>query len=295
MKMRTPLARAIRLAIGGAVGFTTALTAPLAMAQDDQEIVVIGSRIAHGSDLESSSPVVTIDREAIENSGYNNLEELLVKLPATGNGSFTTRVNNQDSTANGAAGISLRGLGADATLVLVNGRRVAISSFAQNVTTNFVDINAIPVSAIERIEVLKDGASAVYGSDAVAGVVNIVLRKDFEGFEISGSYGSTTSSGLDEQALSAVWGTGSDTGNVTLIFDYFKNSTLGNAEVDATKTANLSSRGGPDRRSSRSTPGLFLIDAGLGSEAVVMDPACPPIASTWPTGFADTTTLRSTC
>jgi outer membrane receptor for ferrienterochelin and colicin len=215
---------------------------------------------------------VTVDREAIENSGYNNLQELLVKLPATGNGSFTTRVNNQDSTANGAAGVSLRGLGADATLVLVNGRRVAISSFAQDITTNFVDINSIPVSAIERIEILKDGASAVYGSDAVAGVVNIVLRNDFDGFEISGSYGATTTSGLDEQSLSAIWGTSSDAGNVTLMFDYFKNSTLGNAEIDSTNTANLTSRGGPDRRSSRSTPGLFLID---GAEDAVMDPACP--------------------
>ena len=275
MKTRTPLARAIRLAIGGAFGMTTVLAAPLAIAQDDQEIVVVGSRIGHGSDFESSSPVVTVNREAIENSGYNNLQELLEKLPASGNGTFTTRVNNQDSTANGAAAVSLRGLGADATLVLVNGRRVAISSFAADVTTNFVDINAIPVAAIERIEVLKDGASAVYGSDAVAGVVNIVLRKDFEGFEVSGSYGSTTRSGLDEQSASAIWGTGSDEGNVTLIFDYYKNSTLGNAEVSSLDTADLRSRGGPDLRSSRSSPGLFLIDAGLATETEIVDPSCP--------------------
>ena len=109
------------------------------------------------------------------------------KMPSNGNGAFSTRGNNQDSTANGAASISLRGLGADATLVLVNGRRVAISSFAESITTNFVDINSIPVSAIERVEVLKDGASAVYGSDAVAGVINIILRKDFEGLELSGA------------------------------------------------------------------------------------------------------------
>ncbi len=128
---------------------------------------------------------------------------MLEKIPVNGNGAFSTRGNNQDSTANGAASISLRGLGADATLVLVNGRRVAISSFAESITTNFVDINTIPVAAIERVEVLKDGASAVYGSDAVAGVVNIVLRKDFDGFEVSAGYGDVTSGSASEMNASA--------------------------------------------------------------------------------------------
>ncbi len=89
-------------------------------------------------------------------------------------------------------------MGADATLVLVNGRRVAISSFAENITTNFVDINNLPVSAIERVEVLKDGARAIYGSDTVAGVVNIVLRDDFEGTQFSAGYGDTLDSSAAE-------------------------------------------------------------------------------------------------
>lgn len=151
MTKRTPLARAIRLAIGGAAGLSAALAAPAVLAQGDEEIVVIGSRIARSADFEGPSPVLTVDREAIENSGYQNLQQLLEKIPVNGNGAFSTRGNNQDSTANGAASISLRGLGADATLVLVNGRRVAISSFAESVTTNFVDINTIPVAAIERV------------------------------------------------------------------------------------------------------------------------------------------------
>ncbi len=230
MKNRTPLARAVRLAIGGAVGLTTVLAAPLALAQDDQEIVVIGSRIAHSGDFEGPSPVLTVDREAIEKSGYTNLQQLLEKIPVNGNGAFSTRGNNQDSTANGAASISLRGLGADATLVLVNGRRVAISSFAESVTTNFVDINTIPVAAIERVEVLKDGASAVYGSDAVAGVVNIVLRKDYDGFEVSAGYGDVTSGSASEMNASAIWGTSGEDSNITMIFDYFKNDTLSNTE-----------------------------------------------------------------
>lgn len=269
MTIRTPLARAIRLAIGGAAGLSAVLAAPFAAAQNEQEeVVVVGSRIGVGSNFESSSPIVTVDREAIANSGYTNLQQLLVKLPSSGNGTFSTRGNNQDSTGNGGAAISLRGLGADATLVLVNGRRVAISSFAESITTNFVDINTIPVSAIERIEVLKDGASAVYGSDAVAGVINVVLRSDFDGVELASSYGEAD--GTDETTASAIWGTSSDAGNMTIIFDYFKNSRLGNAERGTLGSANQTAQGGEDFRSSRGFPGTFVVDG-----VATVDPGCP--------------------
>ena len=107
MTKRTPLARAIRLAIGGAAGLSAALAAPAALAQDD-EIVVIGSRIARSADFEGPSPVLTVDREAIENAGYQNLQQLLEKIPVNGNGAFSTRGNNQDSTANGAASAPTR-------------------------------------------------------------------------------------------------------------------------------------------------------------------------------------------
>ncbi|MBT8088901.1 MAG: TonB-dependent receptor [Gammaproteobacteria bacterium] len=249
----------------------TAMPAQLAFAQEVEEVVVTGSRIGRASDFESPSPITTVDREYIEDSGYVNLQQLLEKIPAAGNGTFSTRGNNQDSTANGASAVSLRGLGADATLVLVNGRRVAISSFAESITTNFVDINSIPVAAIERVEVLKDGASAVYGSDAVAGVVNIVLRKNFEGFEFTAGYGDTSESDNDETMLTAIWGTGSADGNVTMIFDYFKNGTLFNADRPKLATANQSSRGGEDFRSSRGFPGTFIVDG-----VTTVDPTCPP-------------------
>ena len=188
------LARAVRFALGTAIGVSATLSAAPVFAQEAgakpvEEIYVTGSRIGRSSDFESPSPVASFNRDDLSKSGYSNLQQLMEKQPFTGNGTFSTRGNNQDSTANGAASISLRGLGADATLVLVNGRRVAISAFAESITTNFVDINSIPVAAIERIEVLKDGASAVYGSDAVAGVVNIILRDDFDGFELSADGG----------------------------------------------------------------------------------------------------------
>jgi iron complex outermembrane recepter protein len=235
-----------------------------------ETVVVTGSRIARSSDFTNSQPVDVIDRTAIEASGYANLQQLMEKLPSNGSGAFSTRGNNQDSTANGAASISLRGMGPDATLVLVNGRRVAISPFAESITNNFVDINSIPVAAIERIEILKDGASALYGSDAVAGVVNIILRKDYEGLELSGSYGNTTEKGYDEQNYSAVWGFGGEGNNVTFIFDYFKNSSLGNIERGTLGSANQEARGGQDFRSSRGYPGRFTVD-GVNTR----DPSCP--------------------
>ncbi|MBX3703465.1 MAG: TonB-dependent receptor [Steroidobacteraceae bacterium] len=276
MNKQTPLARAVRLAIGGVAGLSAALAAPAVTAAED-DIVVIGSRIARSADFEGPSPVLTVDREAIENAGYQNLQQLFEKIPVNGNGAFSTRGNNQDSTANGAASISLRGLGADATLVLVNGRRVAISSFAESVTTNFVDINTIPVAAIERVEVLKDGASAVYGSDAVAGVINIVLRKDFEGFEVSAGYGDVTSGSASETTASAIWGTSGDDSNVTMIFDYFKNSTLFNRERGRIGSANNSAFGGADYRSSRGYPGRFFVPntAPPPPTVILRDPACP--------------------
>jgi iron complex outermembrane receptor protein len=237
-------------------------------AEQPDEIVVTGSRIARSSDFESPSPVLTVSRESIERSGYNNLQQFMEQIPANGAGAFSTRGNNQDSTANGAASISLRGLGADATLVLVNGRRVAISPFAENITTNFVDINTIPVSAIERIEILKDGSSAVYGSDAVAGVVNVILRKDFDGFEAAVSYGSAD--GYDETNVSAVWGLNTEDGNITMIADYFRNSSLFNRERGYMGSADQTARGGQDFRSSRGYPGRFVVDG-----TVVPDPACP--------------------
>jgi outer membrane receptor for ferrienterochelin and colicin len=263
----------IRMLIIGFAGVSTMLVAPLAAPQDDavEEVIVTGSRIGRASDFESPSPITTVDREFIENSGYLNLQQVLEKIPASGNGTFSTRGNNQDSTANGAAAISLRGLGADATLVLINGRRVAISSFAESVTTNFVDINSIPVTAIERIEILKDGASAVYGSDAVAGVVNVVLRKNFEGLEFTAGYGDTSEADNAETVFSAIWGTGGEDGNVTMIFDYFKNDTLFNADRPALATANQSARGGEDFRSSRGFPGTFIVDG-----TTLVDPTCPP-------------------
>lgn len=237
--------------------------------KDVERIQITGSNIKR-TDLEGPSPVTVITRDLIDKSGFDNLAQLLERMPSTGSGTFSTRGNSQDSTANGAAGISLRGFGADATLVLVNGRRVASSPFAEGIVNSFVDINSIPVAAIERIDILKDGASAIYGSDAVAGVVNVILRKDFVGTDVSLGYGQATGPGYDETTFSTVWGAGDEKSNATLIFDYFNNGQIDNSELGRFGTANQTPYGGEDFRSSRGYPGRFIVDG-----KVTRDPGCP--------------------
>jgi outer membrane receptor protein involved in Fe transport len=237
--------------------------------QQVERIEVTGSRIKR-NDLEGAVPIAVIDRDAISKSGFSNLQQLLERTPVAGVGTFSTRGNNQDSTANGGAAISLRGFGADATLVLINGRRVAVSAFAENIANSFVDINSIPVAAIERVEILKDGASAVYGSDAVAGVVNVILRKDFEGTEVAISHGGTTGPTYDETSASLVWGAQAKEASATLILDYFKNTTILGSEMGRFGTANQAPYGGNDLRSSRGYPGNFIVNG-----VTRIDPGCP--------------------
>ena len=180
---------------------------------------VTGSHIKR-VDTEGPAPVLQIDREAIEHSGTSSLNQLLSEL--TLNSGLMLNENHALSTTPGSAGINLRGLGQDATLVLINGRRMSSYPFPLNTTETFVDLNSIPLAAVERVEVLKDGASAIYGSDALAGVVNIILRNDYDGAEVSASYGVSSEGDADETRLNFVKGISSDKSNITFVFDYFK-------------------------------------------------------------------------
>ncbi|WP_172830221.1 TonB-dependent receptor [Opitutus sp. GAS368] len=141
-------------------------------------------------------PVITVDSKSIENSGNNtNVLEILRKtVPQfSGNGNLGSANSNVGSgSTNGGSQLALRNT---STLVLINGRRVAYSPVSSSGGYQFVDVNMIPVAAIDRIEVLADGASAIYGSDAVAGVVNIIMKSSYQGFEIGGRYGWTTNQG----------------------------------------------------------------------------------------------------
>lgn len=161
-----------------------------------ERVVVTGSSIKR-IDGETALPVQILKREDIERIGASSTEELVKQLSSLSSaGSATTVANASGFGGGNIATVSLRGLGGGRTLVLVNGRRVSVyGGGSAGAAGSSVDINSIPLAAIERVEVLKDGASAVYGSDAIAGVVNFILRKDFSGVELSGTYGQPSAGG----------------------------------------------------------------------------------------------------
>ena len=173
---------------------TPSLVLAQAPAQDPnapvQRVEITGSSIKR-VDAETALPVQTVTREQIETLGVTNTEQLLQNISANSTAGGMTSQQNAGQATYGEATASLRGLGSQRTLVLVNGRRIA--NYATDGTA--VDINSIPLSAIDRVEVLKDGASGVYGSDAVAGVINFILRKDFHGVEATAYYGKPTTAG----------------------------------------------------------------------------------------------------
>lgn len=182
---------------------------------EEEEIVVTGSRI-HRKDLTTPAPVTVITREQVQASGKVTLGDFLQSLPEQGN-ALNTSVNNG---GDGSSRISLRGLGDQRTLVLVNGRRMVGNAFSSGVQDPSVDLNAIPISAVERIEVLKDGASAVYGSDAIAGVVNIITRRKFDGAEASAMAGTSSHGDGTTYDLSATIGTSGESGSLMFSAGY---------------------------------------------------------------------------
>ncbi|GGE64951.1 TonB-dependent receptor [Massilia psychrophila] len=159
-----------------------------AAAQPIARVEITGSNIRRAQ-AETASSVQTLNRADIEKTGRTTVAELLQTLAIDNQGSVPTSFGG--GFAQGASGISLRGLGAASTLVLLNGRRIAPYGLADDGQKVFADLNIIPAEAVERVEILKDGASAIYGSDAIAGVVNVILRKDFQGTTVKASYGKS--------------------------------------------------------------------------------------------------------
>ena len=196
-----------------------------------EEMIVTGTQIRGAAP--AGSPVFVFDREEVLSSGVSTVQDFIQLLPQNfGGGSNADTAlgvpNDINSAFNGGAvgaigsSVNLRGLGSSSTLVLLNGHRLAPSSGIGD----FVDISLIPVSAIERIEVLTDGASSIYGADAVAGVVNFVLRDDFDGVEASIRYGTVTEGSLDEYRASIAGGKSWDGGNALLVYEYFDQGDL---------------------------------------------------------------------
>lgn len=240
--------------------------------QELETLKVTGSNIAR-TDMEGVSSVVVVDRADIEQSGATTVNALFSKVIYNTAGIVDEKFTQGFAPA--SAGIDLRGLGVSRTLVLVDGRRVPLFPFGQDGYSSFVDVNLIPISAVERVEILKDGASAIYGSDAIAGVVNIITRKDYEGLDMSVSYGETSEGDGDEGHLGITGGVGSERGNLTLGFDFIDRNPVWSKNRKLSKSAN-----GPfDDRSSLSKPGTSIpidINTGNFTGPPTPDPRCTP-------------------
>src|SRR5688500_15157043 len=199
----------------------------------DIKVFVTGTHIPR-SDVESALPVQVITREEIERSGATTAAEVMRKVSANVLG-HNEQLAVSDFAGGGLSSVNLRAIGDGSTLVLLNGRRVANYAF----NGGAVDVNSIPLAAIDRIEILKDGASAIYGSDAIAGVVNFILRKDFRGVELT-AYGSWTQhGGGDQRQAIGTFGYGDlakDRFNVFVTASYQKDDSLHASERSFART-----------------------------------------------------------
>lgn len=220
MFRRSKVCVGVLAALGGGL-----IGSELAMAQERIEIT--GSNIRR-TDAETASPVQVITKAEIEQTGKGTVAEYLQTLTSDGQGSVPFTYGRGFSGAT-SAGISLRGLGANATLVLINGRRSAPAVLADDAQRSYTDLNQIPLEAVERVEVLKDGASSIYGSDAVAGVVNIILKKNFRGTTAKLTYGISAERDGNEPRVALTHGfgdLGSDGYNVLLNAEFGKKEAI---------------------------------------------------------------------
>jgi iron complex outermembrane receptor protein len=198
-----------------------------------ERVIVTGSNIPTAEEV-GPNPVLDFNRDYINKSGERTTEQFLINLPIV-NANIIPVSNNENgsNTAVGAATIALRGFDARATLILLDGRRVAPYPMGNNpglVNVVFVDLNSIPQAAIDSIEILKDGASTTYGADAVAGVVNIKMRHNYDGAEASVEYGNTLDKDSGEYAASAIFGVGKGDTNITGVLNFYHRNSIANRD-----------------------------------------------------------------
>jgi iron complex outermembrane receptor protein len=287
----------------------TVMPAQVAFAQDTQEVeevIVTGSRIRQDP-LSDSGPVMQISNEDLMRSGLTSLGDFLQRLPSSG-GALNARFNSSGNfgfppdgsgVGAGSSQVDLRHLSAKRVLVLVDGIRWISESSASGVGSA-TDLNTIPLSIIERIEVLEDGASAIYGADAIAGVVNIITKKDFQGFELSGYGGSFSEGDGDTVEGSLSIGSVSDQTSVFLNVSYVEQKSVEAADVKQAResagpgTSNLHGSSGPPQGRFVFTDPNTMTDVNcaindgatpaVGQTAVFYDPANPCVGddfNTW--------------
>lgn len=255
MSKTSPLALAIKSTLlGGVLGCATFSATSIAQessaGEQVERIEVTGSRIKR-TDLEGVAPVTVINAEDIELSGFSNVEEVLQASIANAG---RTIEGNESSWTQGASTINLRGMGANRTLVLVNGKRVPQYPAATGGTSNFVDTSTFPTSAVERIEILTGGASAIYGSDAVGGVVNIILKKKYDRTTLNLRHENPQHGGRDRTKLSLTSGFESRFGQTMLVLEYADDEILRAGQREFTQ------RGGPDGTDKDSSTSAYLRD-----------------------------------
>src|SRR3954452_1688650 len=193
---------------------------------DRNQIVVTGTRIKQ-PEFTSADPVARIDPELAQREGKLSLASTLQSSPIAAGSTQITQALSANFVTNGGPGsetIDLRGLGANRTLVLLNGRRAGPAGTRGGVSS--FDLNVLPQSIVKQIDILKTGASSIYGSDAVAGVVNLITKTDFNGIQLDGFTNVPTRSGGEQFSVSALWGKTFNRGHIMVAADYFKQREL---------------------------------------------------------------------
>lgn len=259
MMRRNKLAATVKYALMAGLASATALpehgraqTPPREESTTLETVVVTGSRIRR-VDMETASPVFVIDQQAIERTGAATIGDFLQDIPAISGAATNPSVNN--GGGDGAATVSLRGLGDSRTLTLLNGRRMVYN-----------DINSIPMAAIARVEVLKGGASAIYGSDAIGGVVNFILKTDFDGGELSAGYGQASKGDGERVTGNVIYGWSGDRGSVLLNLNYNDQKEVSAADRDYSRDAlTLYSGSVTVGGSSRTTTGRYAVPRAVAA------------------------------
>ena len=247
-----------------------------------EKIKVTGSRL-QGIDVTGAAPIQVITREEIESGGFTDLSQLIDSVSAN-NGALPETFSGGFS--DGAKGASLRSLGVNRTLTLINGRRVASYGFAENLTGSFVDLNSISLGAVERLEILLDGASSVYGSDAMTGVVNIILRNDYEGHQVWADV-SAPKGGGQTANVSYLGGVSTDKANVMLSLNYSATKPLTYFDRDYSKEPlkrKISSSSVKDTRQTYGGPGAPLVIDRSSRKRVAVDECSMGEKFTYPSG-----------
>lgn len=239
-----------------------------------EEVTVTGSYINRDL-LNSGSPAVIITADDLEGFGLTGLSGVIGYLPFNSGSEFNADVFTQNLST-GTSNFNLRGLGLNSTLVLLNGRRQTVSGGVADDGSTFVDLNAlVPLNAVERVEILKDGAAALYGTDAVAGVVNVITRTETDGFEVEGEFGTTTRSSQQDLTLRGIYGLQTDRVRATIAASHLRRSWLPSPEREYTQGKGFSGFGQPGAfillDPSPVSPGL---PSGLGNPQSIIDPDC---------------------